>query len=122
MTFNSDQFAFFEHGSGLNPAQDTMAGDIESPEFQVAFNVLKGSAPARLDVPDTAFDSCGKKAIADLKEAYAHQTLLGSMAHGYANPPAVQNAMYDVITRQFNGQVAVAAAPKALTEAVASAK
>ncbi len=122
VTFNSDQFVFFKHRSRLTPAQDKMAADIESPEFQVAFNVLKGSAPARLDVPDTAFDACGKKAIADLKVAYAHHTLLGSMGQGHANPPAVQNAMYDVITRHFNGQIPTADAPKALAQAVASAK
>ena len=122
VTFNSDQFVFFKHGSALTPGQDKMAADIESPEFQVAFNVLKGSVPARLDVPDAAFDACGKKAMADLKDAYAKHTLLGSMAHGHANPPAVQNAMYDVITRQFNGQLATDDAPKALAQAVASAK
>ena len=32
------------------------------PSFQSAFNVVKGSVPARTDVPDTDFDACGKKA------------------------------------------------------------
>jgi glucose/mannose transport system substrate-binding protein len=122
VTFNTDQFVFFKHGSALTPGQEKMASDIEDKQFQVAFNVLKGSVPARVDVPDTAFDACGKKAMADLKEAYAKGTLLGSMAHGYANPPAVQNAMYDVITRQFNRQLSTDDAPKALAQAVASAK
>ena len=31
------------------------------PAFQSAFNVVKGSAPARTDVSDAAFDDCGKK-------------------------------------------------------------
>ncbi|HTW26713.1 MAG TPA: ABC transporter substrate-binding protein [Acetobacteraceae bacterium] len=122
VTFNTDQFVFFKKGKDLTPAQAQMAADIESKSFQSAFNVIKGSVPARTDVPDTAFDACGKKGIADLKEADAHGTLLGSMAHGYANPPAVQNAMYDVITRHFNGQLKTEDAPKALADAVAAAK
>ena len=28
-----------------------MASDIESPDFQSSFNVVKGSVPARTDVP-----------------------------------------------------------------------
>ncbi len=27
------------------------------------------------------------------------------MAHGHANPAAVKNAIYDVVTRQFNGEL-----------------
>jgi glucose/mannose transport system substrate-binding protein len=44
------------------------------------------------------------------------------MAHGHANPAAVKNAMYDVITRNFNGELDSAAAAAALAEAVAAAK
>ena len=29
--------------------------------FQSAFNVVKGSVPARTDVSDSAFDACGKE-------------------------------------------------------------
>ena len=91
------------------------------PAFQSAFNVVKGSAPARTDVSDAAFDACGKKAIADLKEASGKGTLMGSMAHGHANRAAVKNAMYDVITRHFNGQLNTDAAVKELATAVKSA-
>ena len=48
--------------------------------------MVKGSVPARTDVPDTAFDDCGKKGIKDLAEANANGTLFGSMAHGHASP------------------------------------
>lgn len=122
VTFNTDQFVFFKHGAALTPAQAKMAADIEDPAFQSAFNVLKGSVPARTDVPDTAFDACGKKGIADLKEAYGHGTLLGSMAHGHANRAPVQQAMYDVITRHFNGQISTDDAVKQFGQAVVAAK
>ncbi|MTH99056.1 carbohydrate ABC transporter substrate-binding protein [Roseibium sp. RKSG952] len=104
VTFNADQFAMFAQGSEVGPEQAALASAIMSPAFQSAFNVVKGSVPARTDVSDEAFDACGKKGMADLKAAAASGNLYGSMAHGHANPAAVKNAMYDVITAHFNGE------------------
>ncbi|AYG60605.1 ABC transporter substrate-binding protein [Rhizobium jaguaris] len=122
VTFNSDQFAMFKVSADKIPAQMQMASSIESPTFQSAFNVVKGSVPARTDVPDSAFDDCGKKAIKDLAEANKNGTLMGSMAHGHANPAAVKNAIYDVVTREFNGDLSSDDAVKELVSAVAAAK
>jgi glucose/mannose transport system substrate-binding protein len=122
VTFNADQFMMFKVGADKQAAQLTMASDIESLEFQSAFNVVKGSVPARTDVPDTAFDDCGKKGIADLADAAKNGKLFGSMAHGHASPAAIKNAVYDVVTRQFNGELDPKAAAKALADAVAAAK
>jgi glucose/mannose transport system substrate-binding protein len=124
VTFNSDQFAMFNvQGDGKKAAQAAMASAIESPTFQSAFNVVKGSVPARTDVPDTDFDDCGKKGIKDLAEANTAGTLFGSMAHGHAAPAAVKNATYDVITAAVNGEYADgAAAAAALADAVAAAQ
>lgn len=124
VTFNSDQFAMFNQtDAGKQEAQVNMAKAIMDPAFQSAFNVVKGSVPARTDVSDEAFDDCGKKGMADLAEANANGTLYGSMAHGHAAPAAVKNATYDVITAAFNGEYADgAAAAAALAEAVAAAQ
>ncbi|PZO79319.1 MAG: sugar ABC transporter substrate-binding protein [Mesorhizobium amorphae] len=122
VTFNSDQFVMFKVAADKEAAQKAMAAAIESPEFQSAFNVVKGSAPARTDVPDTAFDDCGKKAIKDLAEANTAGTLMGSMAHGHANPASVKNAIYDVVTRQFNGELSSEEAVTELAAAVEAAK
>jgi glucose/mannose transport system substrate-binding protein len=124
VTFNSDQFAMFKvSGDDKVKAQMEMASSIESPKFQSAFNVVKGSVPARTDVPDTAFDDCGKKGIKDLAEANSKGTLFGSMAHGHAAPAAIKNAAYDVITGAFNGKYKDGAeAAKALADAIAAAK
>lgn len=122
VTFNSDQFMMFKVGDANKAAQLKMASAIEDPAFQSAFNVVKGSAPARTDVPNDAFDDCGKKAIADLADADKNGKLFGSMAHGHANPAAVKNAMYDVITRHFNGELDSKAAAEELANAVAAAK
>ncbi|MCH2078240.1 MAG: ABC transporter substrate-binding protein [Rhodobacteraceae bacterium] len=105
VTFNSDQFAMFNvTDTAAMDAQVTMASSVMSPSFQVAFNTVKGSVPARTDISDAEFDACGKLGMAQLADAAASGGLFGSMAHGHANPPAVQNAMYDVITAHFNGE------------------
>ncbi len=122
VTFNSDQFVMFKVGKAQQPAQDAMAEAVMSPAFQSSFNVVKGSVPARTDVPDTAFDACGKMAMAQLKAADKNGTLLGSMAHGHANPAAVKNAIYDVVTANFNGQYSAEQAAKELVKAVALAQ
>ncbi|MDI7861699.1 ABC transporter substrate-binding protein [Rhizobiaceae bacterium n13] len=122
VTFNSDQFAMFKVSDDKVPAQMAMASAIESPTFQSAFNVVKGSVPARTDVPDTDFDDCGKKGIKDLAEANANGSLYGSMAHGHANPASVKNAIYDVVTRQFNGELSSEEAVTELVAAVEGAK
>ena len=40
------------------------------------------------------------------------------MAHGHANPAAVKNAIYDVVTAQFNGEYDSATAVQELVQAV----
>jgi glucose/mannose transport system substrate-binding protein len=105
VSFNSDQFVMFKVGSDKAEAQAKLASAIMDPGFQSAFNVVKGSVPARTDVPDTAFDACGKKGMKDLAEANKKNTLVGSIAHGHAVPASQKNAIYDVVTRHFNGQI-----------------
>jgi glucose/mannose transport system substrate-binding protein len=116
VTYNSDQFVMFK--SGDRAAQDAMAAAVEDPQVQTDFNVIKGSVPARTDVPDTEFDACGKKGIADLKEADKNGTLFGSMSQGYTVPAAIKNAIYDVVTGEFNGDIAADEAASELADAV----
>ncbi|MBI3528447.1 MAG: carbohydrate ABC transporter substrate-binding protein [Betaproteobacteria bacterium] len=118
VSFNSDQFVMFKVGSDKAAAQAKLASAIMDPGFQSAFNVVKGSVPARTDVPDTAFDACGKKGMKDLAEANKNNTLVGSIAHGHAVPASIKNAIYDVVTRHFNGQLDDKKAVAALASAV----
>jgi glucose/mannose transport system substrate-binding protein len=123
VTFNSDQFAMFGvTEAGAIASQGEMARSIMSPAFQSAFNVVKGSVPARTDVPNDAFDDCGKKAMADLAAAAEGGTLIGSMAHGHANRAAVKNAIYDVVTAHFNGEYDAETAAAELVTAVEAAQ
>ena len=122
VTFNSDQFAMFSVGGDSAADQGELAKSIMSPAFQSAFNVVKGSVPARTDVSNADFDACGKQGMADLASASASGNLFGSMAHGHANRASVKNAMYDVITAHFNGEFDAATAADEMVDAVSIAK
>ncbi len=118
VTFNSDQFAMFDQGSDVTAEQAALAKAIMSPEFQIAFNKVKGSVPARTDLDAGELDACGQQGYEDFKAAAASDNLIGSMAHGHANPAAVKNAIYDVITAHFNGEFDSEAAVEELVTAV----
>ncbi|WP_299694882.1 ABC transporter substrate-binding protein [uncultured Tateyamaria sp.] len=118
VTFNADQFMMFDQGGSVSSEQAALASAILSPSFQSAFNVVKGSVPARTDVSDADFDACGKQGMADLSAAASSGNLFGSMAHGHANEASVKNAMYDVITAHFNGEYDSETAVEELVTAV----
>ena len=122
VTFNADQFMMFDQGGAVSAEQAALASAILSPTFQSAFNVVKGSVPARTDVSNEAFDACGKQGMADLAAAASSGNLLGSVAHGHANPASVKNAIYDVVTAHFNGEYDSATAAAELVDAVSIAK
>ncbi|CAM5770791.1 sugar ABC transporter substrate-binding protein [Labrys miyagiensis] len=122
VVYNSDMFGMFDVPADRKEAQIALAKATLSKSFQSSFNVVKGSVPARTDVPDTDFDACGKKGIADLKKANEGGTLFGSLAQGYGAPPAVATAYKDVVDKFFNGQIktsdeAVTQLVKAIDEA-----
>ena len=121
--YNSDMFGMFDVPADRKAAQIALAQATLSKSFQSAFNVVKGSVPARTDVPDTAFDMCGKKGIADLKAATDGKTLFGSLAQGYGAPPAVANAYKDVVTKFVHGEIKTSdEAVKQLVAAIDDAK
>jgi glucose/mannose transport system substrate-binding protein len=121
--YNTDMFAMFDVSADRKGAQLALADATMSPSFQSAFNVVKGSVPARMDVPDTAFDMCGKKGIADVKAANADGKFVGSMAQNYAQPPAIAGAYHDVVTKFFHGEIKSSdAAVTELDKAINAAK
>lgn len=83
-------------------------------EAQAAFNPLKGSIPARTDVPEDGFTDYGKWSMADFKVA----ELVPSSAHGQASSPAFQQAFYDA-NLAFVTDLDVDALIMALTDAAA---
>jgi glucose/mannose transport system substrate-binding protein len=121
--FNADQFVMFKVGEDKRDAQNKLASAILAPAFQIAFNKVKGSVPARTDIADTEFDDCAKKGMKDLAEASSAGTLFGSLAHGHGAPAAVKNAVYDVVTAFWNGEIATPdEAVQQLADAVTAAQ
>jgi glucose/mannose transport system substrate-binding protein len=120
--FNTDQFATFKKGDATLPGEDAFAQTVMDKGDQAKFNQIKGSIPARLDVPADGFDECGQKSMADLRTALKNGTMVGSFAHGHAMPDGPKNAVYDVVTHFFNSNQSSADAVKQLVDAVNNAK
>ena len=106
VTFNSDQFAMFKVGRRQGAAQLELATAIDEPGFQSAFNVVKGSVPARTDVL--------RRRLRRLRQE-GHGGPQGGQRRRHAvrlawrmampHPASVKNAIYDVVTAHFNGAV-----------------
>lgn len=116
--FNSDQFIMFKVADNQRANQLALASTLMTPAFQSALNVATGAAPARVDVSQAAFNSCGKKAIADMRGANMRRTMMGSIAMGNANIPAVKTAIYDVVTRHFKNEITADQAAVQLRDAI----
>lgn len=80
--------------------QELLAKTIMSPEFQVTFNVAKGSIPSRTDVDlsQGGFTQCQQKSLSDLQKSIAENTLVRSMAHNMTVLQKFRGAMMEVIT------------------------
>jgi glucose/mannose transport system substrate-binding protein len=102
-TFNIDSFAMFDvKDADAKTAQADLARLIMEPEFQEAFNLNKGSIPARIDLDLGKFDSCAKSSMASFTGTAKTGGLVPSMAHGMSTTSAIQGAIYDVVTNFFN--------------------
>ncbi len=117
--FNSDQFIFFKQPPAQRAAQQALASTLMQPALQAAVNVRSGAAPARVDVSQTPFNACGRRAIADIRAANMRRTLMGSIATGNAHAAPLKNAIYSVVTRHLQGQLSDSAAADQLRSAVA---
>ena len=121
--FNVDSFIMFEvKDPAAKTAQKAMARLILSPDFQVAFNVNKGSIPVRSGISETPFDAVAVASMKDFEATAAYGGLLPSMAHEMAVSPAVRGAMFDVITNFYNSDMSAADAAQKLAAAVREAK
>jgi glucose/mannose transport system substrate-binding protein len=67
---------------------------IGSKEAQEAFNRLKGSIPARIDIDRSKFDGYHQWSM----DSFAQDKLVASCVHGEAAPAAFQQALNDGVT------------------------
>ncbi|GHE20066.1 sugar ABC transporter substrate-binding protein [Halomonas urumqiensis] len=102
-TFNIDSLAMFRVTDEAElEAQRTLARLVLEPTFQEAFNLAKGSIPARPDLDMSEFDSCAQQSMKDFQRTAEEGGLVPSMAHGMAVRADIQGAMFDVVTNFFN--------------------
>jgi len=98
---NADSVVFFEQkDQDYIDGQKLLAETIMSPEFQVTFNVAKGSIPSRtdIDLSKGGFTQCQQKGLADLKASVDEGTLVRSLAHNMTVLQKFRGAMMEVIT------------------------
>ena len=98
---NADSVVFFQQTDpDYVEGQKLLASTIMSPEFQVTFNVAKGSIPSRTDVDLTVggFTQCQQQGLTDLKASVEEGTLVRSMAHNMTVLQKYRGAMMEVIT------------------------
>ncbi|PMR72020.1 ABC transporter substrate-binding protein [Halomonas heilongjiangensis] len=104
-TYNIDSLAMFRvTDEAEHEAQQTLARLVLEPTFQEAFNLAKGSIPARPDLDMGAFDQCAQQSLADFQRTAEAGGLVPSMAHGMAVRADVQGAIFDVVTNYFNAR------------------
>jgi len=121
--FNVDSFIMFEvKDPAAKAAQKAMARLILSPDFQVAFNVNKGSIPVRSGISEASFDAVAIESMNAFEATAEYGGLMPSMAHEMAVSPAVRGAMFDVITNFYNSDMPAADAAQKLAAAVREAK
>ncbi len=121
--FNIDSFIMFDvKAKESKEAQQAMSRLILGTTFQEVFNLNKGSIPVRSGVKKDKFDIVALKSMDDFSSTASKGTLLPSMAHGMAVYPAVQGAIYDVVTKFYNSDLSAKEAAANLVSAVAAAK
>jgi len=102
-TYNVDSFAMFQlKGWEAQKAQGYLAYLIMGKDFQEAFNLRKGSIPARLNMDMSKFDECAKTSSKDFVSTSQAGTLLPSVAHGMAIGSAAQASMRSAVSEFWN--------------------
>lgn len=122
-SFNIDSFVFFRrHQDDGRRAQADLANALMSPAFQESFNLAKGAIPARSNVRLDRFDDCARRSAEAFHASVQGSTLLPSVAHHMAAPPAVEAAMETIVSAYFNGSQPTREAQAQLADAARNRK
>ncbi|WP_246956893.1 extracellular solute-binding protein [Brachybacterium sp. Marseille-Q7125] len=109
--FLADSFTLPEgapHPEGAKAWLETIA----SPEGQLAFNLAKGSIPARTDVDTAEFGEYAQTAIT----SFAEDAICSSIAHGAATSVSWLNGISDATSQFTTGATDLAGYQQALTD------
>ncbi|WP_415266020.1 ABC transporter substrate-binding protein [Acidovorax sacchari] len=111
-----DQIGFVR-GAQVDPAaQRTFMRMAMDPDFQREMGIASGAAPARVDVPDTGADACGRQAIRDLRSANMRRTVLASFSA--LSPRSVQQHINDIVMQHLQGRIDDARATQRLKDLI----
>jgi len=121
--FVIDAFGMFKlDDATLTAGQDAWAKAIMDPAVQKQFNLIKGSIPARSDVPVDDFDDCAKRSFADRETAVANGAMLGGLTEGFAAQPQFAGVFTDVVSKFFVTDMSSQEAVQALVDGINNAR
>lgn len=103
-------------------AQDAWVETVMDPENQKKFNMIKGSIPARIDVPVDGFDDCAKRSFADRDAAVKAGTMVGGLTEGFAAQPQFAGVFSDVVGQFFVTDMSSQDAVNALVAGINNAR
>lgn len=100
---NADSIALFKSDDPNETAgQELFARIGMGPEFQFAFNHVKGSIPPRNDIDLGEFHPCQIKSAESLAASSEAGTVVPSMGHSMAVPGNVRGAIMDAVSEYMN--------------------
>lgn len=122
-SFVIDAFGMFKtEDANVSAAQDAWAESIMDPTVQEQFNLIKGSIPARTDVPVDKFDDCAKAGYADRQAAIADGSMLPGLTDGFAVQPQFTGVFFDVVSKFFVTDMSSQDAVAALVDGINNAR
>lgn len=118
-----DSFGMFKvTDPEVTKAQDALAEVVMDPKVQHDFNLIKGSIPARTDLPVDDFDDCAKKGFEDRAVAIKNGAMLGASTHGFASQPQFATVFGDVVAQFFVNDMASEDAVQMLVSGIDNAR
>lgn len=120
--FVIDAFGVFKKDDAAVAGQDAWIETVMDPENQKKFNMIKGSIPARIDVPVDGFDDCAKRSFADRDAAVKAGTMVGGLTEGFAAKPQFAGVFSDVVGQFFVSDMSSQDAVTALVDGINNAR
>lgn len=121
--FVIDTFGTFTiDDANVTAGQDAWVETVMDPENQKKFNMIKGSIPARIDVPVDGFDDCAKRSFADRDAAVKAGTMVGGLTEGFAAQPQFAGVFFDVVGQFFVTDMSSQDAVTMLVEGIDNAR
>lgn len=114
-----NSLSFFEQEDAESAAaQAALASAIMDPAVQIAFNLAKGSIPARSDLDVSGLDACAQNSVADFEAANAAGTAVPTFAGSHAASAAIVGAATDAVTEFFNSDLTAEEGTALLAETI----